>query len=102
MSKSTFPLRLNCQDSLKPVISALNDIKTWMDLNFLSFNDGNSEITLFGVKDIRSKVWMSPLTVVDWHPVCVRIDFKILMFGPSNDPKIYLVDLTLTVHPLEP
>ena len=42
------PLKVNCQDSLKPLLACLNDIKTWMNLNFLTLNDGKTEVIVFG------------------------------------------------------
>ena len=54
------PLKVNCSDSLRPITSALKDIKTWMDLNFLTLNDGKTEITLFGHRDSNTNM-LGPL-----------------------------------------
>ena len=45
------PLKLNCKDSLTPLLACLNDIKTWMSINFLNLNDSKTEVIVFGHPD---------------------------------------------------
>ncbi len=40
------PLRKN--DTVRPLLDCLDDIKAWMSLNFLSFNENKTEVMVFG------------------------------------------------------
>ncbi len=40
------PLRKN--DTVRPLLDCLEDIKAWMSLNFLSFNENKTEVMVFG------------------------------------------------------
>lgn len=42
------PLKKKAAFSLKPLLACLEDIKDWMALKFLSFNEGKTKVILFG------------------------------------------------------
>ncbi len=42
------PFKLQCKDSLQPLLACLDDIKTWMDICFLNLNDFKTEVIVFG------------------------------------------------------
>ncbi len=46
------PLKQN--GSLQPLLDCLKDIKAWMALNFLSFNENKTEVLLFGPNNARA------------------------------------------------
>ena len=46
------PLKIPTIDSLQAVFNCMEDIKTWMDLNFLKLNENKTEVVLFGRPDL--------------------------------------------------
>ncbi len=55
------PLKQNNSESLNPLINCLEDIKTWMQLNFLNLNESKTEIVVFG-QDLNKINELCPLT----------------------------------------
>ena len=57
------PLQRNNPDSINPLLNCLNDVKAWLALNFLSFNDSKTEVLVFGPSNIRLKPTATNLRV---------------------------------------
>ncbi len=57
------PLQKNDKNALTPLLNCLRDVKSWMALNFLKYNDSKTEIILFGqIENLASvNVHLGPL-----------------------------------------
>ncbi len=57
------PLQKNDKNALTSLLNCLRDVKSWMALNFLKFNDSKTEIILFGqIENLASvNVHLGPL-----------------------------------------
>ncbi len=48
MTHIYLPLKWKDADSLKPLLNCLKNIKAWMALHFLNFNESKTEVLIFG------------------------------------------------------
>ena len=62
------PLKKSDSYSVKPLHECLHDIKAWMSLNFLNFNEKNTEVMVFGGTS------MTPWLIwVLWHTITSQL-----------------------------
>ncbi len=55
-SQYYLPRKRNNMSSLKPLLKCLADVKAWMALNFLKFNEHKTEVMVFGSRDSHDPV----------------------------------------------
>ncbi|XP_032879310.1 uncharacterized protein LOC116974699, partial [Amblyraja radiata] len=78
-SQLYMPLRKEEDYSLKSLLSCLEDIKSWMALNFLGLNEEKTEVILFGPNGCREP----PL--VDLGPLAMSVKPTVLNLGFRMD-----------------
>ncbi len=69
------PLKKKDAFSIKPLLLCLDDIKAWMALNFLNFNENKTEVMVFGPNGSPSSVDLGPLALY-MKPTVSNLGFK--------------------------
>ena len=56
------PLNLKTKSSLQPLFDSLNDIKSWINLNFLKLNENKTEVIVFGHPELLDVDTLGPFS----------------------------------------
>ena len=76
------PLKVKVTGSLQPQLDYLKDIKTWLSLNFLTLNESQTEVRVFGPPGLLDVDTLGPLSSYVHSPVkilgmCFNDAFKL-------------------------